>query len=77
MKFSKAETMLNHYLICNFFLNGWKQVVNEDMIETVFDQIETRFDAIAMEQGPYQFDHTLYGFGLRYPTTMKPRQGKI
>ncbi|WP_300457203.1 methyltransferase domain-containing protein [Desulfobacula sp.] len=51
LKFTDGTTLFNHYLIRHFFLNGWKQLVDSNKINTVFDQIETRLNNRATKKG--------------------------
>ncbi|HSL61059.1 MAG TPA: class I SAM-dependent methyltransferase [Desulfotignum sp.] len=51
MRFADGTTLFRHYLIRNFFLEGWKSLVATDRQQAVFARIEARLDAAARQAG--------------------------
>jgi len=51
MRFADGTTLFGHYLIRNFFLEGWKSLVPPDMQEKIFSRIEARLNRTAGEKG--------------------------
>lgn len=51
MSFADGTTLLDHYLIRNFFLNEWKKLVDSNKRQSVFDQIENCLNDIAYKKG--------------------------
>ncbi|MFC2083675.1 class I SAM-dependent methyltransferase [Bacteroidota bacterium] len=47
LRFVDGTTMLNHYLIRYWFLDGWKTVLAPEDMEKVFDEVELRLNKIA------------------------------
>jgi ubiquinone/menaquinone biosynthesis C-methylase UbiE len=54
MNFLDGTTMLNHSLIKYWFLGGWKDILNDDDREKVFEQTEDKLNNIANEKGELQ-----------------------
>ncbi|MDT8379655.1 MAG: class I SAM-dependent methyltransferase [Desulfotignum sp.] len=51
MRFADGTTLLGHYLIRNFFLDGWKSLVPPDRQEAVFVRIQERLNRMACQTG--------------------------
>ena len=51
MRFADGTTLFGHYLIRNFFLEGWKSLVPPDMQEKIFARIAARLNRTAHEKG--------------------------
>jgi arsenite methyltransferase len=51
MRFVDGTTLFRHYLIQNFFLDGWKSLVPPDRQEKIFARIEARLNEIARREG--------------------------
>jgi arsenite methyltransferase len=51
MRFVDGTTLFGHYLIRNFFLDGWKSLVPMDMQDKLFSRIEARLNQTAREKG--------------------------
>ena len=51
IRFLDGESMFNHYLIKYWFLGSWKDILNPDDLENIFDIIEEKLNAIAKEKG--------------------------
>jgi len=51
MTFADGTALFRHYLIRNFFLDGWRQLVDTDKREAVFKMIETRLNEMALKDG--------------------------
>lgn len=49
--FTDGTTMLNHFLIQLAFIESWKKIIQEDLQQTVFKEIEERLNARAEEVG--------------------------
>jgi arsenite methyltransferase len=49
--FTDGTTMLNHFLIQLSFIESWKKIIQEDLQQTVFMEIEERLNARAEEVG--------------------------
>jgi ubiquinone/menaquinone biosynthesis C-methylase UbiE len=54
MNFLDGTTMFNHSLIKYWFLGGWKDILNEDDLEEVFDQTENKLNEKALKEGELQ-----------------------
>ncbi|MDH3268988.1 MAG: class I SAM-dependent methyltransferase [Ignavibacteria bacterium] len=54
INFLNGTTMFNHSLIKYWFLGGWKNILNDDDLEEVFDQIENKLNEKALEKGELQ-----------------------
>jgi ubiquinone/menaquinone biosynthesis C-methylase UbiE len=54
INFLDGTTMFNHSLIKYWFLGGWKDILNDDDQEEVFDQTENKLNEKAMEKGELQ-----------------------
>ncbi len=54
LRFTDAEAMLNHSLIKNWFLEGWEKIVDRNIMDDVFSQIEIRMNENAgIKEGIY------------------------
>ncbi|MCA1787125.1 MAG: methyltransferase domain-containing protein, partial [Desulfobacteraceae bacterium] len=51
MRFADGTTLFRHYLIRNFFLDGWKSLVPPDRQEKVFGRIEACLNETAGQKG--------------------------
>lgn len=49
--FTDGTTMLNHFLIQLAFIESWKKIIQEDLQQMVFKEIEERLNARAEEVG--------------------------
>lgn len=50
-RFVDGTTMLQYFLVREFFLPSWKEIIPEENISTVFDDIENRLNQISHEKG--------------------------
>jgi arsenite methyltransferase len=50
-RFANGSAFLKHYFIREAFMKSWKSIIHEDLISTVFEQIENRLNKIAEERG--------------------------
>ena len=51
MRFVDGTTLFRHYLIRNFFLDGWKSLVPQDRQEKIFARIAARMNETADQKG--------------------------
>lgn len=51
MDFLDGSTMLNHYMIKQWFLPGWKNVVKEHDQKRIFEQLEKKINIQSIEKG--------------------------
>jgi len=51
LRFLNSTAMFNHSLIKYWFLGGWKNILKPENLENIFQQIETKLDKIAKENG--------------------------
>jgi hypothetical protein len=51
MRFADGTTLFRHYLIQNFFLDGWKSLVPPDRQEKIFARIEACLNETARRKG--------------------------
>ena len=51
MDFLDGTTMLNHYLIKYWFLAGWKEVLEVEDQERIFDQTEKKLNKLSDRKG--------------------------
>ena len=51
LRFLNSSAMFNHSLIKYWFLGGWKNILKPENLENIFQQIETKLDKIAKENG--------------------------
>ena len=51
MKFINGTAMLNHYSIRNFFSVPWKEILNPDDINKIFNQLEKKLNSLSEKQG--------------------------
>jgi hypothetical protein len=54
MNFLDGTTMLNHSLIKYWFLGGWKDILNANDLEEVFEQTENKLNEMALQNGDIQ-----------------------
>ncbi|UCE08202.1 MAG: methyltransferase domain-containing protein [bacterium] len=51
LRFVDGTTMLNHYLIRYWFMDGWKKVLLPKNITTIFERIESKLNQVAELKG--------------------------
>ena len=51
LRFIDGTSMFNHPLIKNWFLPGWKDIINREQLEEIFDSIENKLNNIAENEG--------------------------
>lgn len=51
IRFIDGTAMFNHYLIKCWFLDGWKDILSDKDMETVFDKVEKRLNVKSEEKG--------------------------
>ncbi|MBN2103294.1 class I SAM-dependent methyltransferase [bacterium] len=51
LKFIDGTAMLNHYLIRFWFIENWKKLIPDDMVETIFEEVESRLNMLAEDRG--------------------------
>lgn len=49
-----GSTMLNHYFIRLAFLPSWKELVPKHKLKAIFNEVETRMNKIASEEGSFK-----------------------
>jgi len=54
LRFIDGTTMFNHSLIKYWFLGGWKSILDDNNLEKIFDEVESRLNSIAKEKGELQ-----------------------
>jgi len=54
LRFIDGTTMFNHSLIKYWFLGGWKSILDDNYLEKIFDEVESRLNSIAKEKGELQ-----------------------
>ncbi|MFC1569147.1 class I SAM-dependent methyltransferase [bacterium] len=54
LRYLDGTAMLNHYFIKFWFLENWKKIVPEENLEIVFEEVETRLNALAQQQDGLQ-----------------------
>ena len=50
-RFSDCTSMFNHYLIKLAFIDTWKEIVDEDIRDEIFSEIEARLNKLAKSEG--------------------------
>jgi arsenite methyltransferase len=53
LRYVDGTTMLNHYLIRYWFLDGWKQVVEEKDMVKIFEVVEFKLNKVAKKRGEF------------------------
>lgn len=51
LRFADGTTLFKHYLIKNWFLDGWKKIPDQHQVDAVFKTIETRLNLMAAAAG--------------------------
>ena len=51
LRFLTAKSLFHHALIKYWFLDGWKRILDDSVVEAVFRQMEDKLDEIAKEEG--------------------------
>ncbi len=51
LRFSDGTSMFNHPLIKFWFVGGWKNIVDEEMQEEIFDAVENNLNIKAVKEG--------------------------
>ncbi len=54
LRFSDGTAMLNYPMIKNWFIPGWKNIIDEKLHEVIFDSIEDQLNLIAEKNGEIQ-----------------------
>jgi arsenite methyltransferase len=50
-RFLDGTTMLHYFMIREFFLPSWKEIVPEENVSTIFTEIESRLNQVSKEKG--------------------------
>jgi hypothetical protein len=51
LRFADATAMFNHHLIKFWFLNGWKNILKEKDVESVFEKVERNMNSKSEKSG--------------------------
>jgi len=51
LKYSDGTAFLNHFLICNAFLQSWRSILPEGSADAILNTVEQRLNGIASSQG--------------------------
>jgi SAM-dependent methyltransferase len=54
LSFIDGTTMLNHYLIKYWFLDGWKKILNQNDLVRVFDKVESKLNVQSEIKGGFK-----------------------
>lgn len=65
MRYSDGSSFLNHYVIKVFFMDSWKKIVPEDLLNIVFSETEAELNKLSEESGQLNLTIPFAVFKLR------------
>jgi len=65
LNFIDGTTMLNHYLIKYWFLNSWKEILNQKDLVRVFDKVESKLNGQSEAKGRFMLTIPFVTFDCR------------
>jgi arsenite methyltransferase len=54
LRFLDGISMFNHPLIKNWFLPGWKGIINQEHLEKIFDSVENKLNIISEKESEFR-----------------------